>query len=924
MEELDDLFAPFARASKEESLLRREFYQQSKEFDKSGVQESFCWRSVHVARELAKELIDPSGQFNKKALFAAIEDLEAYPHSLGPNRHFDAERQEHMLRILKSLHNDPQFRYAFARIGRPTSHLGAERLIRETLLLSDKTILHDAHARQAVLAALLTWLRQNVGSCFATAPAILIQQTQPLQFLADMSALLGSGRLSRVIEGEEFAVPLSYSWGAGQLFYPITNTTVEQLARVPGIVVALTKAGVVEAKGKRIEEIEKWLAPFHKHLETPFTIVSAYQILRQVLLTFHKITESDVQKYLERESRQMIAAPPAGKMLAASRFLQNFEAAKSGFKAMSDNALLKAWEFTLASLSESKADFASWNLYSSLGLHPEEPDGIGAALHEVVQQQIVEINKEIEACQSKYDHLYAQAKYLEGRMQRASEREIGWVSADYHIRKQEINRVLSERDEAHDKGRRLSSFFNFVIRFCSEKFKEYFQEVYDAEMHGETASPYDDSPAGFRLLYKHGRSNTALWTHIHTEGEFIQALSSFFHAIEIELSQSEEAKGLQYEVGHMITAIIRAIKEPNFIDAATERLTKAYGDKKRKPWAYVSGGAMHTLVSCYYSSSSRPKEEKRWVENETELLAFLIDAIKGLPLSTQRLFQNDPEKGMLAFSPTHAYLVKPGYPFFHEAWDNDLYTYTWIRDTIVHRGQDFLDKHKLDQRGIAFFVEKLLAFLPVGYQPVVKKALAQLPSSLYPFDFRESVIKILSYEKWLHGRGLQMVQDELDSLLYKHLPLFSEYQVTERLEALFAEMEELDSELTYRLIEAARKLGVGRYHIFSSADLIDLAKGLLISLLQTTRTRVPYHQRIVCTLQRLGFRPPAPLIFGDTNWVKKRFAFVVSPGSRELELWCVDDCGSEGRPLSIWKPYLDGTRKENWGLYITPAQYGQY
>ena len=46
---------------------------------------------------------------------------------------------------------------------------------------------------------------------------------------------------------------------------------------------------------------------------------------------------------------------------------------------------------------------------------------------------------------------------------------------------------------------------------------EYFQEVYDADMHEDVeGSLYDDSPAGFRLLYKHGRRNPGTWTLIHT------------------------------------------------------------------------------------------------------------------------------------------------------------------------------------------------------------------------------------------------------------------------------------------------------------------------------------------------------------------------------------------------------------------------
>jgi len=935
---LNEVYAPLAIASEAAPLLEREFFSQSQGFEHSGIQEAFSWRSVHVSRLLASALIDERGQIDKSALSSAIQLLENHPHSLGPERHHDMESQEHLLGILKQLRDNPEFSYAIKRIGRPMGHLAAERLIRETLLLPELTLLKDFHARRAALAALFTWLRQNVGSCFATAPAIMILQNQPLRFLADIAALLSTGRIVRVINGDAYAVPLSVSWGSGSLFSPIMNRSIEEIAQSPGLQAALGS------------DLSSRLTIFKDQLETPFSIITAEEIIRRLLLEKYMVTQKEVDLFLERESggfmgRLIVQSEPmSSNQRAAAAYLKSYELAKVVFKGMTENALLRAWEYSLASLSESKADFASWNLYSSLGLSPEEPSGIGRALQESVQEMLNRANQEIEECQSKYDHLFATAKYLEGRMKRASEREIGWLTADYHIRRQEINRILSERDQAAENGRRLASFFNFTIKFFCDKFKEYFQEVYDAEMHNLTDSPYEDSPAGFRLLYKHGRMNTALWTHIHNEGEFLQALCSFFSSIEVELAQQPEASGLNHQIGQMITAVIRAIKDRDFIKAATKRLVKAYGDAKRVPWAYISGGTIHTLISYYYNLSDTPREVKRWVESPTELLAFYIDTLKGFPISQQRAFRNNPKLSMLAYSPTHAFLIQPA--LFEEAWDNDVYTYSWIRDTILRPTEAFLDEQLLGKREIEFLLEKLVETLPKGYRVVVKKALENLPLSLYPFEFRESVIKILSYEKWLSPQALQHIADEIDAICFEHLPLFSEFQMEERLQALFREMEELyadndfdqnkishlngrgrfprNSDLTDRLMDAITKIEVGRYSILSSSDLLNMAKGLLISVMQTTRSSIPWHQRIKHTLSKLGFSYPAPLIVGDSNWVKKKLAFVVCPGSKEIELWCVDNCGSKGRPLSIWKPYLDGTKQQNFGLFTSLSQYGQF
>ena len=70
-----------------------------------------------------------------------------------------------------------------------------------------------AQTRRAVLSALLTKLRQSVGSCFATAPAIIIQAEQIHQFLSDIEEIFRLGGLKRTIQGEEYFVPTKSELG---------------------------------------------------------------------------------------------------------------------------------------------------------------------------------------------------------------------------------------------------------------------------------------------------------------------------------------------------------------------------------------------------------------------------------------------------------------------------------------------------------------------------------------------------------------------------------------------------------------------------------------------------------------------------------------------------------------------------------------
>lgn len=936
-----------------QALLCDEFIAICRDFDTTKIQDSWSWRNTHSARELSKIIINEKGEIDERTLIKAIRYLEENLFSLGPGRYHDGSRQIHLLKILKLFQEKNDFKQALKKIGRPHAHQGSERLLRETLFLDDRIPLTDAHARQAAFSALLTSLRQNVGSCFATAPAILIQQDQPLKFLADINQLLGTGRLTRVFEGVEYSVPLSVSWGMGDLlrpFYPASlgENFLKILASSPGLQAALTAVGLIEnslgrdEKRGACEELLK-KGVFTKKLEDPFALVTTDQILKGVLLGVFGITESDITLFRERATSSSylgVFTTHSGKSLDCSRFLKAHESAKGAFKSLTDNALLKAWEFSLASLSESKADFAKWNLYTSLGVHPEEPHGIGESLQAVIQRKITEINEEIAASQSRYDHLYAQAKYLEGRMSNASsEREQEWVRAEYRIRGHDINRVLSERDEVYDKGRRLQGLYPFLIDFYGKRIRDYFQEVYDAEMHDISANPYDDSPAGFRLLYKHGRLNTSLWTMIYSAAEYIQYLTAFFVSTETDLNQQPELEGLQKEISELVTTVITTIKRPDFLESSLIRLAKAYGEPliqnplenlekvKRKPWVYVSGGTMSTLISCYWGNPKQLEEQKRWVESENEYLAFLIDTLKELPKNQKQMFRIDPERSMLAFSPTHAFLCKPGWKLFRQAWESDSYTYTWIRDNWMRPQKKFLDSILLDQRMMDTLIQHLLPSIPVTHRALAAHLLKNFSFAMTPSDFREKILTTLSYERGLQGeRRLDFIAEEIDALLYRSLPLFPEHQLKEKLTTLFDAIDEITPQLRAALSQRFNNVEeiTGKYRILSALDLKNIAKALLAIEFKTTRTPLNYHQIVTRALQKTDLSYPEPLAFADTNWVNNVFGFTTNPGTEKLELWRFDEYGGEGRPISAWRNFLNGSNRGEWGLYTQPSQYGQF
>ncbi len=931
---LEEIFEKTARSAHYEDALEEILCDENvalcRDFDLTQIQDSWSWRNVQMARLLAGELIDENGALNRRSLKRAITILEENLHSLGPNRYHDSVRLSHCLKILKHFSSEQAYGDALRRISLPEMNSGALQLIRDTLHLEQGEKVTHAHARKAVLAALLTYLRQNVGSCFATAPAIMIQRDQPLQFLADMGQLLGTGQLSRIYEGVEYAVPLSVNWGVGDLFKPISHATAnkEILLRSPGL------------KAASIHEIGNWFDE-----ENSFAYFTADDIIKAHFLNVHGVTEEDIRNYREQPLEGVVGEVviqtshlQTGARRSCERFIQDYELAKKAFVALTDNALLKAWEFSLASLSESKADFAKWNIYASLGVNSDEPHGIGESLYKQIQGLIERINVEVEAIQSRYDHLVAHVNSLQGRLQRASSTsEAEWLRAEYRMHRQDLDRLQADYEDMHEKGRRLSNILPVMVDFYGQKIRDYFQEVYDPGMHDVTTNPYDDSPAGFRLLYKYGRSNPSLWTMVNSAEEYIQHLSAFFNSTENELSQLPETEGLDKEISELVTTCIATIKRPEFIETSFFRLARVYNEPliknpienlakvKRKPWAYVSGGTMGTLVSCYYGIHNKPKEAKRWVESVNELLAFYIDMLKELPLSIQELFQKEPEFSLLAFSPTHAFICKPGWKLFRKAWESRMYTYTWIRDRWHHPQLNFLDDHILDSRMMDYLIDELLLFIPRGYRALVRNAFKSFPLPMRSDEFRAYVIKTLAYEKWVRGANqLVFIEEQLDSILYQCLPFFPEHALKDHLKTIFDAIEEIDMIRQKELLKRIEQLDAGRYRTFSAKDLRKIAKALLIDVFGSTRTAIPFHQKITEVMQANKLAYPEPILVADTNWVKNTFGFTVNPGTGELDFWRFDDCGSEGRPISIWRRYLNGLDRQEWGLYINPSQYGQF
>lgn len=964
---LDRVFSIIAKARKSAQMrdgdnLKRviceEYEDLSNRLDATGIQESCSVRNVLRTRRLANLLINDKGELMTALLPKVITLVSSCSYSLGPDRSHDSYRQQHVLKVLTLLSNSKELVRLLQSISKPYSHPMADQLIRDTLQIPSNVVIHDAHARRAALSAWLCYLRQNIGSCFATAPAIIVQNEQPELFLTDLRELLNTGRLKRTFGGVEYTVPLSSSWGGGDLRKPVVLPVWQDDVKngiwdSPGLMLALEAVGLIDPE-KKLEEkiavIKEWVHAFLKvHAKSRTAILtSAEEIIRWVLMKHFNVTQDDLHSYDNRPKGMIHAnllmqvnvanSGMGGKGEACAQFYQKLEIACSAFKGLADNALLKAWEFSMASFAETKSEFTRWNLYSSLGLEPEEPGGIGACLYGIIKQKLDYHNQKIGEIQIEYEMVFNQLKQLELRIRHAgSERDAQWIRSDYQSKLNEFYTLEEVRDKTHAKSNRLANLFNILITTYDKMFPQYFQEVYDADMHEVSVGPYDDSPAGFRLVFKHGRANTSQWTKIRTPSEFVEDLASFFTLTERELINSNEFAGFENELSEIVTAIVNHIRTHEFLETAFYRMAKAHQtplikdplehlDKiEKKPWAYTSGGTINTLLSCYFRHESKPTEVCRWVDNPIELMVFLVDNLKQIPYKQLEPYRQDATKSILMHSPTHAFLLKPGLSPFKEAWQTESFTYTWVRDYLVKPMENFIEAIQLNEESMDFLVEHLAELVPGDFRHYFKKTFLHIHGELPPNAFRDYILDKIAVERGLTygGQGV-LVSEEIDGMLYSLLPLFPTHQLTEKVMEIMGKLPGLSEDHLRQVRYMLDEHAVGRAEIplMSAQGLQNVCLALLCVLFGTTTTAIDYQKEISNVAQELGFAMPKPILFADSNWARDAFAFLVNPGTCTFELWRMDFNGRVGRPMSAWKQWVNGTRKEpQWGVYPKMQEY---
>lgn len=900
-----------------EELFFADFREISDQFDLGG-SDSFSWRNCYFSRQLATLLLDKEGKFDDSQLNYAIELSKKSLFSLYAYRADDAIFRLHIDRMLEAFSRDSNLVKAFYMVRAPLGNPIAVKMIKQSLFLEDKVSLTDRNTRISVLSALFCKLRQNVGSCFATAFAIRIQEQDPIQFFQDLHMLCQQGLLKRVVEGQEFFAPMNANFGLGELKKPLfffveLSEILRRLSLSYPLLFSMAKTQILQESDALLQLLLKSAIP---------------HVLQQEFLTYEKIFELLLLAYYQLDPNEVKTWRKRNKQLHLGidkkeivEFEKKLQIAKSSFVNLTDHALLKSWEFTLASFSEAESNMAQWNLTTSLGLNPESDTGIGQFLQKKIQERLRGMNHELESLQHQMNHAALQLDSLQRRAATAnSESELLSIQSSYRMQNHELNRLLALRDELHAKGTALAQSFPKILEFIHRQYKECFQEVYDPEMQEVSVGIFDDMPAGFRLCYKHGRMQPSSWTIIQNLDEFIRMISEFFLYLEFTSLQEDAFVLFKDELASLWRAVHHLIKDPSFQRECFIRLAAAFHESlthdplqypetiKHKPWAYVSGGKIEGLYHCYYRKKIK-NEKTIEIHSPYDLLLFYIHTMREANPQIDHTFTQN----YLAFSPTHAFLLTPEIPSFMQAWKNVESPALWLENWRENNLRK-IDTIRLEEQEKEKLNTLLLSYFSPSHQQILKKQFTHLPIDQLDV-YEKAFLSIFANQRHI---DLNRLTEKLQALFYEVLPFFSSGTLLHKVEQIFNELHVFSKQELDRALYVAKQAyaKIGHYQILTAKELLLFVQTALMGALKKSHIGFDVIDLILAAMKKLGFTICDTILVGNTNWTKEYFGFLVNPVTKVVDFWRCDFYGRKGFPLLEWSAFLNGQTERKWGIVL--------
>ena len=816
--------------------------------------------SRHRSQKIASHILSSKGELVPERVDEVLGDLSSPFFNLSLFPAEESSLMEHLVLCLNELKKNKNVSQLLKRIGLVFQDSWVERIV--ILTCQKSTKLTPYESRLAVLSAYLCPLRQTVGSCFATAPAILIQQQQAETFFSDLLEMLQKGELRRVIQGKQIAIPISRKFDFAEFTQKFSLN-------------ALLADPLLQFYTPLLSEFSPEENPTHIKKS------DLLQVLNDLRKQASPPEEMSFKELfaLTYEKSHMVPPPQENELHFKLELLSKQIC-----------PLLKAWEYTLSSFTQGGRAFSDWNLYISLGLSPSEPHGLGSAIGQEIDLEREQLVKKSERMKNEIVNSFDQLKTLEALLKQASsEREIARLKAQFQAMLHHHYSCKELQRDSIDEANHLFELFNQFLEWLNGSFEEFFQELFDPELFFAREDLTFDSPAGFRLFSKGGREGAFSWSALEYLDQFQQAIIEFFQQIEPLALERFPKRPDQKILDRWFKIIHNQLRNPRFLESSIERARRAHLsiiDKtgntalesiQATPWCYLSGGSMKELVQYYFGLSHPPTIELFEPQDAGSLLASLHRVMihSGLLQRT--------EQRLLAQSPNHGYTV----------FSKELF--------ILN---EKMEQHKKTQ---TILYDRHLS--PSKAYDLITQFLESWPEGI-----RESFLRQLNMGE-IRRQG-----DWLTTCLKAFETILPGPLLRSASSLLYAFFRKKVLHVTAGELYEVMQLGLESHEVLSCEEIYYKACTLFGQPPQEgiDPSLVPANlQQFIQHLQSKGFLPSS-VVFGDTNWSGYSMAGCYDPSRKNFSLWRVDPWGVFGYPLLDWDA---DCFPGNWGVFIKPVEY---
>jgi hypothetical protein len=605
-----------------------------------------------MAIEMANLLLLNTGSIN-------IGLVDRVSEQLIPKEFEQLVATETLRQVLALLVSSSLYAREIASVSAPESHTGPSALsIRCLLGLGHDEPITKRHAQIFVLSAVLGHFRQaNAGTCFATACLIRARLYHLQFFIQDLKQLTAEGRITRSLHGELRHFPY---------FARVTKEYLDTLVECD------SDGFICGAKRYKLKPYQQksWPQPVNAYLSQAPGIVAVCAVLG--------IANSD------EAIRLAIANLP--KPFSINELLQNLvthawqEQESIGFRLrsrsyFSKEQFLERAQFAFGSQTNHPLHAAYEQSAAAMVSYFGSQYAIPSWIHETLSGVIEK-----------------SAKCLTSGLQKKFKALQAEIFLPLIIRMRfRYNPHIDDAFKLFDDGNYGATGETFYgYELCDGGLPKDF--TYSRKLYNE----YRQGSSMITLQRFNHYLPEQQWQVINSGEKF----QHFVHSVvkdTVAYLKTNEPKALQGQWDEAASAMIKAINSPTFARQMIFLLLGKQSNQKKHwtqnphqlqttPWTFRWGGDFNAVMQTYFGFSAPPSKMKEFIGSPREVLAKCINYIKNQPQQIkQELSETDTL--MLVTSPVHAFLLKPDEPSFINAWKNEENTNAFIASQVELPGK---------------------------------------------------------------------------------------------------------------------------------------------------------------------------------------------------------------------------------------------